>query len=60
VTNEVGFGVVPPSSLGRAFRDLLGRANQACAARADDVYLVVAGIPLAIKRDGEPVSTPFL
>jgi adenosylcobinamide kinase/adenosylcobinamide-phosphate guanylyltransferase len=60
VTNEVGFGVVPPSPLGRAFRDLLGRANQACAARADDVYLVVAGIPLAIKRDGEPVSTPFL
>lgn len=60
VTNEVGFGVVPPTPLGRAFRDLLGRANQAWAAHADDVYLVVAGIPLAIKRDGQAVSTPFL
>jgi adenosylcobinamide kinase/adenosylcobinamide-phosphate guanylyltransferase len=60
VTNEVGFGVVPPTPLGRAFRDLLGRANQAVAARADDVYLVVAGIPLTVKRNGQAVSTPFL
>ena len=60
VTNEVGFGIVPPTPLGRVYRDLLGRANQACAARADAVYLVVAGIPLCIKRPGEPSSDPIL
>ena len=49
VTNEVGFGIVPATPLGRIFRDALGRANQAVAARADAVYLVVAGIPLRLK-----------
>lgn len=49
VTNEVGLGLVPGTPLGRAFRDLLGRANQALAARADRVYLLVAGIPVRIK-----------
>jgi adenosylcobinamide kinase/adenosylcobinamide-phosphate guanylyltransferase len=49
VTNETGLGVVPPSALGRAFRDYLGWANQMVAKAADQVYLVVAGIPLLIK-----------
>ncbi|NMB26294.1 MAG: bifunctional adenosylcobinamide kinase/adenosylcobinamide-phosphate guanylyltransferase [Firmicutes bacterium] len=49
VTNETGLGVVPPSALGRAFRDYLGWANQIVAAAADTVYLTVAGIPLLIK-----------
>jgi len=60
VTNEVGLGIVPPTPLGRVFRDLLGRANQSVAARADDVYLVVAGIPLCVKRDGEPAPDRIL
>ena len=51
VTNEVGLGIVPPTPLGRIFRDAIGRANQQFAARADAVYLLVAGIPLAIKPD---------
>jgi adenosylcobinamide kinase/adenosylcobinamide-phosphate guanylyltransferase len=50
VTNEVGFGVVPPTPLGRAFRDLLGRLNQHVAANADAVHLVVAGIPVDLRR----------
>ena len=49
VTNEVGLGIVPATPLGRVFRDALGRANQALAAEADTVYLLVAGIPLQIK-----------
>lgn len=49
VSNEVGLGVVPPSALGRAYRDALGRANQLVAAAADDVRLLVAGIELPLK-----------
>lgn len=49
VSNEVGLGVVPDTSLGRVFRDLLGRVNQNFAAAADEVYLVVAGLPLRLK-----------
>jgi adenosylcobinamide kinase/adenosylcobinamide-phosphate guanylyltransferase len=49
VSNEVGLGLVPPYRLGRAYRDLLGKANQILAQRAEQVYLMVAGIPMAIK-----------
>jgi adenosylcobinamide kinase/adenosylcobinamide-phosphate guanylyltransferase len=49
VSNEVGLGLVPPNPLGRAYRDLLGRANQSLAQRADEVYFLVAGIPLVLK-----------
>lgn len=50
VTNEVGWGVVPTSRLGRRFRDLAGLANQLVAEAADEVYLVVDGLPLCLKR----------
>ena len=49
VSNEVGLGVVPPYELGRAYRDILGRANQILARHADEVQLLVAGIPLKVK-----------
>ncbi len=49
VSNEVGMGLVPPYDLGRAYRDLLGRANQQLAKYADEVFLLVAGIPMRIK-----------
>jgi adenosylcobinamide kinase/adenosylcobinamide-phosphate guanylyltransferase len=50
VSNEVGWGLVPPHPLGRVYRDLLGWAHQRLAARADQVYLVVAGIPLDLRK----------
>lgn len=49
VSNELGFGLVPPDPGSRRFRDELGRLNQACAAAADEVHLVVAGLPLRLK-----------
>lgn len=49
VTNEVGMGVHPPTSLGRWYRDALGRANQRVAAAADEVVLLVSGVPLRVK-----------
>jgi adenosylcobinamide kinase/adenosylcobinamide-phosphate guanylyltransferase len=50
VSNEVGLGIVPDNRLGRLYRDLLGRANQMLAQSADEVYLLVAGIPLRVKE----------
>ena len=50
VTNEVGFGVVPENAQARCYRDLIGRANQTIAARADAVTLVCCGIPLHLKE----------
>jgi len=49
VSNEVGNGVVPEYQMGRAFRDLLGEFNQKVARIADNVILMVAGCPLALK-----------
>jgi len=50
VTNEVGAGVVPDHLLGRRFRDLAGQANQLAARYADEVWLLVAGLPIALKQ----------
>jgi adenosylcobinamide kinase / adenosylcobinamide-phosphate guanylyltransferase len=49
VSNEVGAGVVPENEVARRFRDLQGFINQRCAARADRVFLTVAGIAVPIK-----------
>jgi adenosylcobinamide kinase/adenosylcobinamide-phosphate guanylyltransferase len=45
ISNEVGMGLVPPYRLGRLYRDALGRANQQIARHADEVLLLVAGLP---------------
>lgn len=57
VTNEVGSGIVPASASGRLFRDLMGRANAVLARACDDVELVVAGIPSAMKGQQWTTST---
>jgi adenosylcobinamide kinase/adenosylcobinamide-phosphate guanylyltransferase len=49
VTNEVGMGLVPINKVGRTYRDLLGKANQRLAEKADEVYLMVSGRPMKIK-----------
>jgi adenosylcobinamide kinase/adenosylcobinamide-phosphate guanylyltransferase len=43
VTNEVGMGLVPDSPLGRAVRDLAGRAHQRLAGVVNELYLGVLG-----------------
>jgi len=60
VSNEVGQGIVPENPLSRAYRDLAGRSNQILAHSADQVYLVVAGLPMEIKRSGEKLLASLL
>lgn len=49
VGNEVGWGIVPDNALARAFRDAAGRLHQDIARLADEVVLLVAGLPLTVK-----------
>jgi len=55
VAEEVGWGVVPPSPLGRIFRDELGRTTAALARSAERAYLVVAGYAVDLHAVGQPV-----
>lgn len=52
VSNEVGMGIVPENAAARLFRDEQGSLNQAIAALCDEVFLVAAGLPLALKECG--------
>jgi adenosyl cobinamide kinase/adenosyl cobinamide phosphate guanylyltransferase len=54
VSEEVGLGVHPATEDGRRFRDALGTLNQAVAAVADEVLLVVAGRVLRLDAPGAP------
>lgn len=49
VTNEIGSGAVSENAIQRRFTDLQGWMNQYIAARADNVYLMVSGIPVPVK-----------
>jgi adenosylcobinamide kinase / adenosylcobinamide-phosphate guanylyltransferase len=50
VSNEVGLGLVPETSLGRRFRDAQGRLNQTVAALVPNVVFIAAGLPLWLKN----------
>ncbi|MCH5308304.1 MAG: bifunctional adenosylcobinamide kinase/adenosylcobinamide-phosphate guanylyltransferase [Prevotella sp.] len=49
VTNEIGSGGVSESAVQRRFTDLEGWMNQYIARQADEVILMVSGIPVKIK-----------
>jgi adenosylcobinamide kinase / adenosylcobinamide-phosphate guanylyltransferase len=53
VTNEVGLGIIPADIISRQYRDLLGKANRLLAARVDEVYFMVAGIPMVVKSNSK-------
>jgi len=50
VTNEVGDGIVPENRLAREFRDIAGLVNQRVAEAAEEVYWVVCGLPVEVKK----------
>lgn len=50
VSNEIGLGGVSENPIQRRFTDLQGWMNQFAAQQADEVVLMVAGIPLKIKQ----------
>lgn len=54
VSNEVGQGLLPSTAMERTFRDLSGSAHQRLAEVCEDVYFVVAGMPMTIK--GNPAG----
>jgi adenosylcobinamide kinase/adenosylcobinamide-phosphate guanylyltransferase len=56
VAEETGWGLVPPSALGRIFRDHLGRLTRTFAQTADRVELVVAGYAIDLRAVGRPVG----
>jgi adenosylcobinamide kinase/adenosylcobinamide-phosphate guanylyltransferase len=49
VSNEITMGVVPMGEMSRQYVDELGRLHQKIAQQANNVTLMVAGLPLAVK-----------
>jgi adenosylcobinamide kinase/adenosylcobinamide-phosphate guanylyltransferase len=49
ISNEIGMGMHADTAAGRKFTDLQGWVNQYLAARADNVILMISGIPLTVK-----------
>lgn len=50
ITNEIGMSGTSPDELQRKFTDLQGWFNQYMASQADEVILMVSGIPVEIKN----------
>ena len=51
VTNEIGMGGVSDNAVQRKFTDLQGWMNQYVASKADEVILMVSGIPIKVKNE---------
>ena len=51
VTNEIGMGGTSENEIQRKFTDMQGWMNQYIASQADEVILMVSGIPVKIKED---------
>jgi adenosylcobinamide kinase/adenosylcobinamide-phosphate guanylyltransferase len=49
IANEVGMGIVPDNALARRFRDEAGWLNQDVAGVAEEVVLMIAGLPMRVK-----------
>jgi adenosylcobinamide kinase/adenosylcobinamide-phosphate guanylyltransferase len=49
VSNEITMGVVPMGEMSRQYVDELGRLHQKIAQQANNVTLMVAGLPLVVK-----------
>ena len=52
ISNEIGMGMHADTESGRKFSDLQGWINQYIAAKANQVTLMVSGIPVIIKSMG--------
>jgi adenosylcobinamide kinase/adenosylcobinamide-phosphate guanylyltransferase len=55
VTNEIGMGVHAETLIGRKFTELQGWMNQFLALHADEVILIVSGIPVKIKGENSKI-----
>lgn len=51
VTNEIGMGGVSDNAMQRQFADLQGWMNQYIAEKADEVIMMVSGIPVVVKSE---------
>ena len=49
VTNEIGLGGISSNTMQRKFTDLQGLINQYVSSIADEVYMVISGIPVKLK-----------
>lgn len=50
VTNEIGLGGTSSNDLQRRFTDMLGWMNQHIARQADEVVMMVSGIPVPVRN----------
>lgn len=51
VTNEIGMGGISVDEVQRKFTDLQGWINQFIAEKANEVVLMVSGLPLTVKKE---------
>ena len=51
VSTELGYGIVPIDAFDRLYREKVGRILCKAVEQAEEVYRVVAGIPVCIKGE---------